>query len=80
MEMTESIKIKIIILQFHRPVKAAQYCLLHMCRQGHTRQITREAHYYIGNHGHHIVFGILQSHPTIKVNRKLAALQAYLLV
>lgn len=50
-------------LKFHEPVKAAQYCLLHMCRQEHKLQITQVDHCYKGNHDHHIVYGTLQLHP-----------------
>lgn len=50
-------------LTFNRPVKAAQYCHLHKCKQEHKQQITQGDHCYKDNHDHRIIFGILQFHP-----------------
>ena len=58
--MGQNIKIQ---YKLKKPVKAAQHCLLHKCMKEHILQITQEGRYYKGNHGHHIVFGILQFHP-----------------
>lgn len=48
---------------YHGPVEAAQYCLLHMYRQGRKRQIVLEGHCCKGIRGRHIIYGTLQCHP-----------------
>ena len=58
--MGQNIKIQ---YKLKKPVKAAQHYLLRKYMKEQILPITQEGRYYKDNHGHHIVFGILQSHP-----------------
>lgn len=57
-----------MVLSLYMPVKEELHCPLHKYMQEHRQQITQEGRCLSDTHGHHIAYGILQSHPTTTIN------------